>query len=116
MPLDSKPDNRAEGSEAYVISPDNFLKMIWIALRIESNVPVVIMGETGCGKTSLIRYLSTLMNVQFRCLNVHAGTSSHDIASFVLECAAQAQGGRVVWAFLDEVRTVLTDRRVLSFQ
>ncbi|CAE7349564.1 RNF213 [Symbiodinium sp. CCMP2592] len=105
VPLDSQPANRVKGSEAYVISPDNFLKMIWIALRIESNVPVVIMGETGCGKTSLIRYLSTLMNVQFRCLNVHAGTSSHDIASFVLECADQAQGGGVVWAFLDEVNT-----------
>eukprot|EP00434_Breviolum_minutum_P031940 symbB.v1.2.028246.t1/scaffold2978.1/size66007/3 len=72
----------AEGS-SYVLSPDNFIKMIWIALRVESKVPVIIMGETGCGKTSLIRHLAKLLSVNFKCLNVHAGTSAEDIMAFV---------------------------------
>ena len=38
----------------YVITTDNFLKMNVIFLRVQSKVPVIIMGETGCGKTSLI--------------------------------------------------------------
>ena len=46
----------------YVITPDNFLKMLLILLRIRENVPVIMMGETGCGKTSLIRKLYELMN------------------------------------------------------
>ena len=42
----------------YVVTTDNFLKMCIIYLKIQSRVPVVIMGETGCGKTSLIRFFS----------------------------------------------------------
>ena len=46
----------------YVITHDNVLKMLLILLRIRENVPVIMMGETGCGKTSLIRKLYELMN------------------------------------------------------
>ena len=65
LPLGSRLGKAAEGS-SYVVSPDNFVKMVWIALRVESKVPVVIMGETGCGKTSLIRHLARLLSVDFR--------------------------------------------------
>jgi hypothetical protein len=43
---------------SYALTPDNILKMILIILRVRVNVPVIIMGETGCGKTSLVRYLA----------------------------------------------------------
>jgi ABC-type cobalamin/Fe3+-siderophores transport system ATPase subunit len=33
------------------------MKMCIIYLRVVSNIPVIIMGETGCGKTSLIKFL-----------------------------------------------------------
>ena len=46
----------------YVITADNFLKMLLILLRIRENIPVIMMGETGCGKTSLIRKLYQLKN------------------------------------------------------
>ena len=46
----------------YVFTADNFIKMILILLRIRENIPVIMMGETGCGKTSLIRKLSELIN------------------------------------------------------
>ncbi|CAF5091258.1 unnamed protein product, partial [Rotaria sp. Silwood1] len=42
----------------YVITPDNFIKMLLIYMRIQSGIPVLIMGETRCGKTSLIQFLS----------------------------------------------------------
>ncbi|CAE7943225.1 rnf213a [Symbiodinium sp. KB8] len=79
--------------------------MVWIALRVESKVPVVIMGETGCGKTSLIRHLARLLSVDFRCLNIHAGTSSREIVHFLRLCAQQSSDEKPVWAFLDEVNT-----------
>jgi hypothetical protein len=41
----------------YVLTADNLLKMAMIYLRVCSTVPVVIMGETGCGKTSLVHNL-----------------------------------------------------------
>ncbi|CAG9325375.1 unnamed protein product [Blepharisma stoltei] len=43
--------------DEYVMTPDNFLKMNLIYLRVQSGLPVIIMGETGCGKTSLIQFL-----------------------------------------------------------
>ena len=40
---------------AYVMTPDNLLKMALIAKHVECGLPVVLMGDTGCGKTSLLR-------------------------------------------------------------
>ncbi|CAE8620350.1 unnamed protein product [Polarella glacialis] len=101
-----------EAGSSYVVSPDNFLKMVWIALRVESKVPVVIMGETGCGKTSLLRHLARLLNVDFRCINIHAGTTEEQLCAFLRDCAkATQQKGqpslpfKEVWAFLDEINT-----------
>ena len=63
----------------YVFTADNFVKMALILLRIRSNIPVIMMGETGCGKTSLIRKLSELKNDgngdKMKILNIHAGTT-----------------------------------------
>ena len=36
--------------------------MVLILLRIRAGIPVIMMGETGCGKTALIRKLSELLN------------------------------------------------------
>ena len=46
----------------YVITNDNFKKMILLIYRIKANVPVIIMGETGCGKTALIIKLNQILN------------------------------------------------------
>ena len=39
---------------SYVYTPDNFIKVVLILMRIRVNIPVIMMGETGCGKTALI--------------------------------------------------------------
>ena len=51
-----------EITKNYVFTADNFIKMVLILLRIRANIPVIMMGETGCGKTSLIKKLSELLN------------------------------------------------------
>jgi hypothetical protein len=46
----------------YVLTADNFIKMLLVFLRVQSNVPVLIMGETGkrittrAGKSNIIRF------------------------------------------------------------
>ena len=76
-----------EIAESYVFTADNFVKMILILLRIRANIPVIMMGETGCGKTSLIRKLSQLLNngstKKMKILNIHAGTTDKDIINFI---------------------------------
>ena len=47
--------------------------MVLIFLRLVSNIPVILMGETGIGKTALVDLLSEIMDCQFFKMNVHAG-------------------------------------------
>ena len=91
---------------SYVFTSDNFIKMILILFRIQANIPVIMMGETGCGKTSLIRIISQLLandkksrnekkeeekkNIdkkdginEMKTLNIHAGISDKDIIDFM---------------------------------
>ena len=70
----------------YVFTADNFIKMVLILLRIRENIPVIMMGETGCGKTSLIRKLSELINngeSKMKILNIHAGITDQEIVEFL---------------------------------
>ena len=70
----------------YIFTEDNFIKMILIFLRIRENIPVITMGDTGCGKTSLIRKLSELINngeSKMRILDIHAGIVDQEIVEFL---------------------------------
>ncbi|CAG8651961.1 17470_t:CDS:2, partial [Acaulospora morrowiae] len=57
----------------YALSVENLLKMTLILLRTRACIPVVVCGEAGCGKTSLIKFLALMVKVEFRALNLHAG-------------------------------------------
>ena len=119
-----------EIAENYVITADNFIKMILILLRIRANIPVIMMGETGCGKTSLIRKLSELLNngssEKMKILNIHAGISDKDIIKFLKKNVIneakeinkknkkekkkfdkndQVFVPKKLWVFLDEINT-----------
>ena len=76
----------SEITKNYVFTEDNFIKMCLILIRLRSNIPVIMMGETGCGKTSLIRKLSELMNngdCNLVIDNIHAGHTNEDIINFI---------------------------------
>lgn len=64
-------------NDDYVLTTDNFLKMNVIYLRVQSRIPVIIMGETGCGKTSLIRFFcQNIRSEELRIFNIHAGVTT----------------------------------------
>ena len=44
----------------YVLTIDNLKKILAIHMRFRCNIPVIIMGETGCGKTRLINFMCKL--------------------------------------------------------
>lgn len=54
---------------------DNFIKMALMILRIRAKIPIILMGETGIGKTALVKLLASIMNQKFYTLNIHAGIS-----------------------------------------
>ena len=115
---------------SYVFTADNFVKMVLILLRIRANIPVIMMGETGCGKTSLIRKLSEFINNgstdKMKILNIHAGVNDNDIIKYleehvikeakeleeeeaVVQMLQFEQGynyfPKKLWVFLDEINT-----------
>lgn len=55
-----------------------------ISLSINDRTPVLLIGETGTGKTSLVRYLSSMTNNGFRRVNHNGGTTVEDIVGKIL--------------------------------
>ena len=92
---------------SYVITVDNLLKMLSIQMRLKNHLPVVIMGETGCGKSSLIRQLCSVIRAPLRTLNIHGGMEDEDVVRWMQERVSEAKmypRERIV-VFLDEVNT-----------
>ena len=79
----------------YALTGDNVLKMMLVHVRVTAGLPVVIMGETGCGKTSLLKYLARAASIDdnnFRVLNIHSGISKAQIIEFVRNAEQCARG------------------------
>ncbi|CAG8812694.1 15356_t:CDS:2, partial [Cetraspora pellucida] len=89
---------------SYALSSDNLIKMALILLRARANVPVVVMGEAGCGKSSLIGYLANVVEVNYEPFNLHAGIKEQDILDFMEKAQKRADGGEL-WLFFDEINT-----------
>ena len=92
----------------YVFTRDNFIKMIFIYLRIKSNIPVILMGETGCGKTSLIKMLSLIIHKgedKLKIMNINEGTIDQDIINFIKKCENEIKHDEKMWIFFDEINT-----------
>jgi len=45
-----------------VFTLDNFMKLVLIFMRLRAKLPIILMGETGVGKTSLVEYLSKIID------------------------------------------------------
>ncbi|PKY54759.1 hypothetical protein RhiirA4_548384 [Rhizophagus irregularis] len=88
----------------YALSGDNLIKMALILLRARANIPVIVCGEAGCGKTSLITYLALIVEVQFLALNLHAGIDEGIIMRFMNDALKKAEK-REIWLFFDEINT-----------
>ena len=105
----------------YVITEDNYKKMVLLVYRIKANVPVIIMGETGCGKTSLIVKLSELLNNgknKVEIINIHPGITEDEICKRMKIINNKAKEQEFInkeknkkeelWAFFDEINTCLS--------
>ena len=60
---------------SYSVTLDNFYKMCLIIQRIRADIPIIIMGETGIGKTALIQFLVSILGDELETVNIHAGTN-----------------------------------------
>ena len=56
--LRSKEEAKQVLSGKYHLTIDNLLKMVAVYARLRCGIPVVLLGECGCGKTMLINYVA----------------------------------------------------------
>ena len=120
--------------ETYELTMDNVKKILAMQMRFRCGIPVIVMGETGCGKTRLIRYMCSLQASLTGAKNmvvmkVHGGVTRTDITRKVTEAerlAAQNLSRSSVYKiqtvlFFDEANTtdalglikeVMCDRRI----
>ncbi|XP_064634464.1 E3 ubiquitin-protein ligase rnf213-alpha-like [Lineus longissimus] len=103
--------------ETYELTTDNVKKMLAIYMRFRCGIPVVVMGETGCGKTRLIKFMCDLQvppsgDVKNMVLmKVHGGTTHADIITKVEEAQRLAVKNRKNYPkmhtilFFDEANT-----------
>ena len=96
----------------YIFVSDNFIKMVRILLNVEAKIPVILMGETGVGKTKLLEMLATLYGkgtLRWKKLQIHAGTTDLKIVEFLDKAheddKKENPEKQLTWIFLDEINT-----------
>ena len=113
---------KCEDLDNYIFVADNFIKMVRILLNIEAKIPVILMGETGVGKTKLLEMLALLYgkgNLTWHRLSIHAGITDKAIVEFIEKITEEERIKKeqlkkeknienkddIVWIFLDEINT-----------
>lgn len=92
-------------SPPFVLTVDNLIRLLAIKIRLACKIPVVFMGETGCGKTQLAVFYSRVSGSFSEVINVHGGMHSEELLHRVMSIAKKAEGKRVV-ILLDEVNSM----------
>ena len=57
----------------YALTFDTMLTMLAIYFRVKAGIPLILSGETGCGKTSLIQYLCDFLGIELFKKDIHGG-------------------------------------------
>ena len=111
MSLDKYIDEIKKMLDKYKITRDNYKKMILILFRIFTNIPIILIGETGRGKTELIKQLIKLLNNgEEDCIiikNMHSGVKEIEIKEVIDE--AEKKIGKstngMICIFFDGINT-----------
>ncbi|KAL3881512.1 hypothetical protein ACJMK2_027944 [Sinanodonta woodiana] len=111
-------DKPYDPDDTYELTTDNVKKILAIYMRFRCDIPVIIMGETGCGKTRLVKFLCALQTPpgasvkNMILMKVHGGTTTADIKRKVEEARKIAEQNTVQYGphmytvlFFDEANT-----------
>jgi hypothetical protein len=97
IPLDAQnPDPK------YVLTVDSTKKILSLLVRLNVGLPSIVMGSTGCGKTSMVHFIARLLNQgrlladleqdnKFFAIRADGGTSTDDIEAVVSRAIMSAE-------------------------
>ena len=99
-------------TDNYIITSDNFKKIIFIYHLINADIPVILMGEAGCGKTLSIIKLNQILNngeILVEKINIHPGITDEYINQKIKQLNEKAKKQKnELWIFFDEINTCLS--------
>jgi Cdc6-like AAA superfamily ATPase len=73
-----------KGGKGFCITTENFMKICLIILKAELKTPIIMMGESGCGKTYVSQYVSSvLLEEELRELTLYSGVTESDFVTFM---------------------------------
>lgn len=104
--------------KGYVITKDNYIKILKIVQRSLIRIPVIICGDTGCGKTHIVDFIaSCLLEDEFRCFTLHAGVTEEQFVTRLAKYFEEARSLQTsekrnnllkckkMWILIDEFNT-----------
>ena len=96
--------------KGYALTRENFMKINLMLLKARLKQPIIIMGESGCGKTYLSQFVvEALLEDKLRMITLYSGFSESNlinlIASYVEEAKVLQKEGKNLWVFFDEFNT-----------
>ena len=95
--------------ENFIMTNDIYNKMILLLYRIKSNIPFIIMGETGCGKTLLIEKLNQIINngeILLEKIDINPDITEEIIYEKMKRINQTYKSRKEeIWVFLDNINT-----------
>ena len=96
----------------FVAVKDTYAKMHMLIMMAELGMPIMIQGQTGCGKTFLVKNTSELI-LKHECVvkTLHNGFKESDLKEFLLEnierakTLQQSKSNKKLWLVFDEINT-----------
>eukprot|EP01084_Bolivina_argentea_P129428 228601_1 len=100
-------DRLYEKHKDYVLTFDNILKIVAVFFKVKSGIPVLIMGENGCGKTKLLEYMASVLQLDMISVDVHRGYNIDDLSYDISKAQERAMANEhtAVLLFLDRINT-----------
>jgi hypothetical protein len=95
----------SDPSPPFILTVDNLCRLLAVKLRLMCKIPVVFMGETGCGKTHVVGFYSRVCGRLFEVVNIHGGMKPEDLLASIQEIISRVDGKPAV-VLLDEVNSM----------
>ncbi|CUE70696.1 Hypothetical protein, putative [Bodo saltans] len=112
--LQSLTSSSKSKSQPFVLTSDSFVRLLAVKTRLLCGIPVVFQGETGQGKTHLLKHMSRVSGTIFEVINIHRGLEASALltkiqaveASLRSLMANEANENPIAIVVLDEVNSM----------
>jgi hypothetical protein len=92
-------------SKKFSLTTDNLKKLLLMKTFIEADIPIVLMGETGTGKTFLVNQFGRLMGWKVKTVEMHGDIHEKNIVKDIETAEKMIEGNNPVILFFDELNT-----------